>query len=121
MNDINSMKPVHRALNRLAKWRNILAGWQLGTRAKGDPECDAVRDIRELLLIMRAEQNAIVQLLIGKAVCTEAEWERTLEHEANLLNEAMASRFPGFKATDVGLEMQNPEASETMKRYNFKP
>lgn len=111
---------LFRALNRLAKWRNILAGWQLGTRAKGDPESDAVRDTRELLLIMRAEQNAVVQLLIDKGVCTAEEWDATLEREANLLSEATARRFPGFTATDVGLEMRMPEAGETMKRYNFK-
>jgi hypothetical protein len=33
-----------KALQKLAKWRLIFAGWQLGTRLKGDPECDAVRD-----------------------------------------------------------------------------
>ena len=37
-------KRTMRALNVLAKWRTLLAGWQLGTRPKGDPECDAVSD-----------------------------------------------------------------------------
>jgi hypothetical protein len=114
------MNDMQRALNRLAKWRNLLAGWQLGTRATGDPECDAVRDIRELLLILRAEQSAIANLLMRKGVITEAEWCTTVENEANLLSDSMALRFPGFQATDVGLEMHMPEAGETMRRFNFK-
>jgi hypothetical protein len=47
------------ALNRLCKWRAIFAGWQLGTRAKGDPESDAVRDHREvtILIMLHGEQG----------------------------------------------------------------
>lgn len=37
-----------RALNRLAKWRQILTGW-LGTRFKGDPQGD-VRDHGEVTI-----------------------------------------------------------------------
>src|SRR5258707_8554059 len=43
------------ALNRLTKWRTHYAGWQLGTRAKGDPESDAVRDHRELTMLLRVD------------------------------------------------------------------
>lgn len=45
------MSDVQSALNRVTKWRSIFTGWQLGTRAKGDPEGDAVRDHRELSII----------------------------------------------------------------------
>lgn len=110
-----------RALNRLAKWRNILAGWQLGTRAKGDPECDAVRDTRELLLLLRAEQNALVTLLVEKGVFSIDEWDAQVATEADLLSKSYEKRFPGYVATDVGLEMTMPDAAETMRRMNFKP
>lgn len=110
-----------KALNRLAKWRNILAGWQLGTRPTGDAECDAVRDTRELLLLLRAEQSAIVSLLIDKGVFTEAEWDAEVVTAADGLSESYERRFPGFTATDVGLEMRMPLAGETMKRMNFRP
>ena len=52
------------ALNRLCKWRAIFAGWQLGTRAKGDPESDAVRDHREVTILLRAEASAMTGLLL---------------------------------------------------------
>ena len=60
-----------RAMNRLAKWRSVFAGWQLGTRQIGDPESDAVRDHREVTLLLRAEQSALVLLLIEKGIFTE--------------------------------------------------
>src|SRR5205809_59165 len=49
----------YAALNRLTKWRSVFAGWQLGTRPLGDPECDAVRDHREVTILMRAELTTI--------------------------------------------------------------
>jgi hypothetical protein len=61
-------------LNRLAKWRTVFAGWQLGTRAKGDPESDAVRDHREATILQRAELTALTSLLIKKQIITAAEF-----------------------------------------------
>lgn len=110
-----------RSLNRLCKWRTFFSGWQLGTRPLGDPESDAVRDVREMLLMLRTENNAIAALLVAKGVCTEADWGRQLELEAKHMNRSLEERFPGFSATDEGICLSLPEASETMKRMNFKP
>ncbi|MCW2898839.1 MAG: hypothetical protein JWO67_1104, partial [Streptosporangiaceae bacterium] len=74
------------ALNRVAKWRGLFAGWQLGTRPKGDPESDAVRDHRGLTILLRVEGSAIIGLLLRKGVITEQEWEAALEREANELS-----------------------------------
>lgn len=115
------MKEPFRSLNRLAKWRTFFSGWQLGTRPKGDPECDAVRDCREMLLMLRTEGNALSALLVQKGVFTEAEWCRQLELEAKHMNRSLEQQFPGFSATDEGLQMEMPAAAETTKRMNFKP
>mgnify|MGYP001587156880 CR=1 FL=1 len=48
------MDDVMQKINRLTKWRTLFTGWQLGTRAKGDPEGDAVRDHREVTILLRA-------------------------------------------------------------------
>lgn len=53
-----------RAVLRLTRWRTLFAGWQLGTRPKGDPECDAVADHRELSVLLRAEVTALTGLLL---------------------------------------------------------
>lgn len=114
-----SDQPVRteRALNRLAKWRVVFTGWQLGTRAKGDPESDAVRDHREVTILLRAESNALIGLLLRKGLITEMEWLAALEREAGDLSKAYEAKFPGFKATDDGMSMSLPAAAETTKGW----
>ncbi len=92
-----------QALDILAKWRALFTGWQLGTRPKGDPEGDAVRDHRELTILLRAEVSALSNLLCEKGVFTREEWMAALEREALILNESYAERFPGVTASEIGL------------------
>lgn len=108
---------MSKALNRLAKWRTVFAGWQLGTRAKGDPECDAVRDHRELTLMLRAELNALVALMVAKKVFTAEEYNAQLDIEADHLSKSFEKRFPGFKATDYGLDVNVALARDTMQGW----
>lgn len=105
------------ATQRLAKWRTLFAGWQLGTRAKGDPEGDAVRDHREVTILLRAELSALLSLLCDKGVFTVEEFTAALEHEANLLSADLSRRFPGIRATDQGLEFIPHIAADTMKGW----
>ena len=83
------------ALNKLCKWRQVLASWQLGTRPASDPECQAVRDTRELLLLLRTDVNALTTLLIEKGVFTVDEFTRQEDIEAGFLDKAMEQKFPG--------------------------
>jgi hypothetical protein len=92
-----------RALNVLTKWRVLFTGWQLGTRVKGDPEGDAVRDHREVTILLRAEVSALAMLLIDKGVCTHDEWLARVEREANELCKRYEERFPGVRAHEHGL------------------
>jgi hypothetical protein len=107
------------ALNRVAKWRGLLAGWQLGTRPKGDPESDAVRDHREVTILLRVESSAIIGLLVRKGVITHQEWEAQLEEEADELSKAYERKFPGARATDYGLVIDARKAQGWMK--DWKP
>ena len=102
---------------RLAKWRTVFAGWQLGTRAKGDPESDAVRDHREVTMLMRAELNALVGLLVEHKVFTAQEFTDRVETEAEWLSKQYEKKFPGFKATDDGLVMTTAIAADTMRGW----
>ncbi len=104
------------AVQRLAHWKTLLAGWQLGTRAVGDPECDAVRDHREATLMLRAEMTALTALLIDKGVFTADELAERLEAEAEYYSGKLAERFPGVEATDAGLEL-DLRAMETMRGW----
>lgn len=103
MND--SAKRAMGALNVLAKWRVLFTGWQLGTRPKGDPECAAVSDHREVTLLLRVEASAMALLLVEKGVITQEEWAAALEREALLLNKEFEQRFPGVTASEAGLHM----------------
>jgi hypothetical protein len=107
---------TREALERLAKWRSVFAGWQLGTRVRDDPESQAVRDHREATLILRAEVSALVRLLIEKKVITLADFDAILKDEALILSDSLAERFPGIKATDQGITYDR-RAAETMKGW----
>lgn len=108
-----------RALNRLAKWRSHFAGWQLGTRAKDDPEAQAIRDHREVSILLRVEVSALAVLLTKKGVISRAEWEAALEREADTLGRAFEQRWPGVRATDDGLayDLRRVEREGWMKGW----
>jgi hypothetical protein len=109
------------ALERVTKWRTLLAGWQTGSRPKGDPECDAIRDHRELSIILRVEGSALVGLLIAKGIIAQAEWEQALEREANLLSLDYEKRFPGVKATGHGLTIDAERVAKLGWMKSWKP
>lgn len=109
------------ALNKLCKWRSVLTGWQLGTRAMNDPESAAVRDQQDGRLVARAELTALTGLLLAKGVFTEAEFQDAVATEAMHLDAMFEKQFPGFSTTEVGITMDVPRANETMKRLRFKP
>lgn len=108
---------LEQTLNRLAKWRSVLASWQLGTRLDTDVECQAVKDHREATLLLRAEVNALIALLVVKGVFTEAEFEAQLADEAEHLDATLRARFPGFRATDAGMAMNPAIAADTMRGW----
>ena len=111
------MADLYRSLNRLTKWRAHFAGWQLGTRAKGDPECDAVRDHREATIILRAESTTIVGVLLDKGIITEQEFHDRLAHEADELEQAFQKRWPGASAGDDGMHYDVQRSAAWMQHW----
>jgi len=110
--------PAGRYLEKLCKWRTVFAGWQLGTRLLGDPESDAVRDHREVTMLLRAEVNALSRLLISKGVLTAEELTAQLETEAYVLDQAYEQKFPGWQSTDQGMAIVDfAKAAATMRGW----
>ncbi len=107
----------YAACNKLTKWRSVFAGWQLGTRPKGDPECDAVRDHREVTILLRAEVSALAKILLDKGVMTEADFQHGIIEEAELLNKDYEKKFPGMKATDIGIDIDISRASPWLRSW----
>lgn len=93
------------ALNKLTKWRSVFAGWQLGTRSDTDAESRAVRDHREITMILRAEGSAVLGLLIEKGVITLEELQTAIADEAEIMDKGLEDRFRGFKSSPAGMEM----------------
>jgi hypothetical protein len=114
MNDIHDKLML--ALNKLSKWRMVFAGWQLGTRAKTDPEAQAVRDMVERSLIMRAEVTAISRILWSKGLCTLIELHEVIAEEAEALDKMLEKKFPGFTSTQKGM-VTDERVAETTKGW----
>lgn len=104
-------------VEKLMKWRAVLAGWQLGSRSSTDPECEAVRDHRESSLALRIELNALLQVLIDKGVMTFEEFDDQLALEAQVLDHEYEKLFPGFQSTATGMSINPKVAAETMKNW----
>src|SRR6185312_5593866 len=115
MNDL--AQKCYAALNKITKWRSVFAGWQLGTRIKGDPECDAVRDHREVTILLRVEQSALLKLLTEKGVFTVEDWQQAIIDEAGVLDKDYEKRFPGIRSSDIGMDFDIGKARETMKHW----
>lgn len=104
-------------MNRLTHWRSVLTGWQLGTRPVGDPEGDAVRDHREATLVLRSEVSGLTRILHDRLGVPMDQIENAIADEADWLDEKMAARFPGFRSTDQGLQIDATKAADTMKGW----
>jgi hypothetical protein len=100
---MNQSEHTVAALNLVGKWRVLFTGWQLGTRPKGDPEGDAVRDHREISILLRVESSALIRVLLEKGLITHDEWLVAMEAEALELDRLFQRRFPGVRASDDGL------------------
>jgi hypothetical protein len=111
------MTTIEQAFNKLAKWRSVLTGWQLGSRSKNDPEAMAVRDHREVSIFLRAEVNAITAILLKKGIVTQEELEKQMVEEAIHLDLMFERKFPGFTSTDTGMIMSMPDVANTMKGW----
>lgn len=110
-----------RAANRLAKWRSVFAGWQLGTRSSADGESRAVRDHREVTMLMRAELSGVTKILLDKGICTQVELTEVFAEEYEHLDRAFAERFPGMRSSDTGIVFDTRTSAETMRRLGFPP
>ena len=110
---------VMEVLNKLAEWRAVFAGWQLGTRPDTDGETLALRDHREVTILLRAEVSALLGLLMQKGVITTHQWERALAEEASRLDHDYEAKFPGFSTDQDGVHMDVAQAAETVSRLHF--
>ncbi len=106
------MSDTRARLEKLCKWRSLFAGWQLGTRPDTDPECQAVRDHRELTILLRVEVTALTRLLLDAGVFTSDQLDAALGAEARNLDRAYERQFPGVTATEHVLSFDASRIAE---------
>lgn len=99
-------------LEKVCKWRSLFAGWQLGTRTDTDPEAAAVRDTREILILLRIETTALTRLLLDVGVFTTSQLDAAIGSEARNLDRDYERRFPGVTATEHGLAFDGERIAE---------
>lgn len=116
-----STQSMHRALNKVVKWRTFFASWQLGSRPEDDGELKAVKHHREATIIQRVELTALTGLLLKKGIFSQQELSDAMEEEATQLELDYQRDFPGFMADHQGLRIIMPEAMETQRRLHFPP
>lgn len=117
MSESKAKNAALHALHILSRWRVVFAGWQLGTRDSQDPECNAIKDHRELSMVLRAELSAMTSLLIDKGVFSEDEWWAKVAECAADLSKQYEGRFPGFKACESGLNIDPKVAAQTTRGW----
>lgn len=113
-------------MNRLCKWRTVLAGWHTGTKSlrtpSGTPEpgVQAMRDFMDKWLITRVESNALAGLMIAKGVFTAEEFTLACYQEAVHLDAQLQRQFPGFVTSDDGVTIYDMKlARKTMHDLGF--
>lgn len=115
----NRAKLYERTLNRLCKWRTVLVGWFLGTKATDSPGVKAWRDLMDDRLIKRVELSAVTALLIEKGIITVDEFKSQVVIECDEYQKKMEALFPGHVAVEDGISVSGPLALETYKRLGF--
>jgi hypothetical protein len=109
-------------LNRLCKWRMVLAGWIGGTRTLHEDGTKGLRDLMDKFLMARCEGSAFAALAIKKGLFSAEEFRVQLDKEADYLNTVYERLFPGFKTTNEGIVIYDFDlANDTMKRLGFPP
>jgi hypothetical protein len=107
-------------LNKLCKWRSVLAGWHLGSAFIDKPGTKAMRDLMDKWLVMRCENSAFAALLIRKGVFTAEEFTRQVNAEAIHMDNQMELQFPGMRTTPDGVEFYDIElAQKTFIKLGF--
>ena len=108
---------MKHAFEKLAKWRGVFAGWQLGSRTSTDPECQAVRDHREVTMFLRCEVNGLTRILLEKGLISQEQLNRIMAEEAVALDAMYENKFPGIKTDLDGVNFELPLAAQTMKGW----
>lgn len=110
-------KRCRAAYEKLGKWRLAFMARMLGTVPREDKRFVPYKDLFENLIFRRAEINALAKVLIDKQVVTPVEWLNYMTEEAKLFDEDLEKVFPGYKATEFGLDVDLDVAGPMIAKW----
>ena len=84
---------------------------------KDDPEFLAVRDHREITILMRAELSAMLRILLHKGFFTIEEYNDMLAAESLALSRLYESRWPGATAHEDGIHLEVEKSNAWMSKF----
>lgn len=119
-NRLISLKEYYaKLMTRVVQWKEILANWQLGTKDDNDGAFRAVQDAHEGAMRKGVKLDALVELLLSKGTIRAEELIEKQIELAVRLDKAMEDKFPGVKAADDGLEVDEEVYAATKARLGF--
>lgn len=101
---------LRRAAQRLRQFGRLAASRLFGTLPTTSGRYKAVVDEWERSLLLRAEMNALVLLLVDKKVVTSAEWTARVVEEIRALADAHQKLWPELTTDEVGIHVHDAQA-----------
>lgn len=95
---------------KLRQIGRVHVGRITGTCSNNRGDYKTLIHLVERTMFLRAEVNALTQLLIKKGVFKEKEWERQWEIEIQNLFHGYAKDFPEIEFTDKGFIIKDKDA-----------
>ena len=108
-----------KLMNRVVQWKEILANWELGTKDDTDGTYRAVQDARDGDIRRGVKLEALTELLLSRGVIRPEELIEKQIELAVRFDKSMEDKFPGAKATDDGIEVDEDVYAATKSRLGF--
>ena len=94
----------------------------LGTVPSDHGGYKALIDLIERSYFVRAELNAVTDLLVTKGIVTSYELQKAFDNDYRVLFEAVSKKWPEIEFTEAGCTIKDPKAlAERMKREGWPP
>lgn len=108
-----------KVMNRVVQWKEIYSLWQLGTRDDVDGANRALQDLHENSMRKGVKLDALVEVLLQRGLIHPEELIEKQTELAIRLDQSLEAKFPGAKATDDGMEIDEEVFAATKASLNF--
>lgn len=104
-----------KLINRVVQWKSVLANWQLGTRDASNGTFRALQDQHENAMRKNVKFDALVELLVSRRIISAEDLIEKQIEIATRLDQSLETKFPGAKATESGMVIDEPDTFQATK------